>query len=88
MLDFVDMSVADLGAASCWFDENWGAYLKWIEQGKIKNVAFINYPDGYWIEIVKLGGLKSLGRSKIRPAGQIFSLSRVLKYAPTYSHGS
>ena len=50
------MSVADLGAASCWFDENWDAYLKRIEQGKIKNVAFINYPDGYRIEIVKLGG--------------------------------
>ncbi len=75
MLDFVDMSVADLGAASCWFDENWGAYLKWIEQGKIKNVAFINYPDGYWIEIVKLGGAEEPWTFKNPPCrADFFSL--------------
>jgi catechol 2,3-dioxygenase-like lactoylglutathione lyase family enzyme len=31
-------------------------------QGKMKDVAFIKDPDGYWIEIVEPMRLKSLGR--------------------------
>jgi lactoylglutathione lyase len=55
-------SVADLEAAVRWFDENQVTYVKRPEQGKMKDVAFIKDPDGYWIEIVEPGRLKSLGR--------------------------
>ena len=55
-------SVPDLDAAVKWFDENQVVYVKRPEQGKMKDVAFIKDPDGYWIEIVEPGRLKGLGR--------------------------
>jgi len=36
--------------------------VKRPEQGKMKDVAFIKDPDGYWIEIVEPARLKALGR--------------------------
>lgn len=54
-------SVPDLDAAVKWFDDNQVVYLKRPEQGKMKDVAFIKDPDGYWIEIVEPGRLKKLG---------------------------
>lgn len=56
-------SVPDLAAAIRWFDENEVNYVKRPEQGKMKNVAFITDPDGYWIEIVQPDLLGQLGRS-------------------------
>lgn len=56
-------SVPDLAAAVRWFDENNVPYVKRPEQGKMKDVAFIKDPDGYWIEIVQPDLLKQLGRS-------------------------
>jgi len=56
-------SVPDLAAAVRWFDENQVPYVKRPEQGKMKDVAFIKDPDGYWIEIVQPDLLKQLGRS-------------------------
>ncbi|HVL75066.1 MAG TPA: lactoylglutathione lyase [Noviherbaspirillum sp.] len=56
-------SVPDLAAAIRWFDENNVQYVKRPEQGKMRDVAFIKDPDGYWIEIVQPGLLKALGRS-------------------------
>jgi lactoylglutathione lyase len=55
-------SVPDLGAAIRWFDENNVPYVKRPEQGKMKDVAFIKDPDGYWIEIVQPALLTQLGR--------------------------
>lgn len=54
-------SVPDLAAAVQWFDKNGVTYVKRPEQGKMKDVAFIKDPDGYWIEIVQPSLLKNLG---------------------------
>ena len=54
-------SVPDLDVAIAWFDENNVTYVKRPDQGKMKDVAFIKDPDGYWIEIVEPARLKNLG---------------------------
>lgn len=54
-------SVPDLAAAVKWFDDNQVVYVKRPEQGKMRDVAFIKDPDGYWIEIVQASLLKQLG---------------------------
>jgi lactoylglutathione lyase len=46
-------AVPDLNAAVAWFDANAVAFVKRPDQGKMKNIAFIKDPDGYWIEIVQ-----------------------------------
>jgi lactoylglutathione lyase len=55
-------SVPDLDSAIAWFDANHVAFVKRADQGKMKDVAFIKDPDGYWIEIVEPARLKALGR--------------------------
>jgi len=55
-------SVPDLDAAVKWFDDNQVTYVKRPDQGKMKDVAFIKDPDGYWIEIVEPARLTQLGR--------------------------
>jgi lactoylglutathione lyase len=55
-------SVPDLDAAIRWLDENGLVYVKRPEQGKMRDVAFVKDPDGYWIEIVEPARLKNLGR--------------------------
>ena len=54
-------SVPDLDAAVAWFDQNQVAFVKRPDQGKMKDVAFIQDPDGYWIEIVEPARLTKLG---------------------------
>ncbi|WP_026987375.1 lactoylglutathione lyase [Fodinicurvata fenggangensis] len=56
------ISVPDLDRAISWFDSNGVDYVKRPEDGKMKNVAFIKDPDGYWIEIVEPARLKGMGR--------------------------
>ena len=55
-------SVPDLDGAVRWLDENKLTYVKRPEQGKMRDVAFVKDPDGYWIEIMEPARLKSLGR--------------------------
>jgi lactoylglutathione lyase len=54
-------SVPDLDAAVSWFDENKVTFVKRPEQGKMRDVAFIKDPDGYWIEIVEAEKISKLG---------------------------
>ena len=67
-------SVPDLDVAVRWFDANQVTYVKRPDQGKMKDVAFIKEPDGYWIEIVEPARLKGLGRS----SGPSSALKRML----------
>ena len=55
-------AVPDLHRAVAWFDEKGLDYVKRPDQGKMKNVAFVKDPDGYWIEIVQPDLLGGLGR--------------------------
>jgi lactoylglutathione lyase len=55
-------SVPDLDSAISWFDKNGVTYVKRPEQGKMKDVAFIKDPDGYWIEIVQPLLMKNVGK--------------------------
>jgi lactoylglutathione lyase len=54
-------SVPDLDAAMAWFDANEVVWVKRPDQGKLKDVAFLEDPDGYWIEIIEPGRLEALG---------------------------
>jgi len=54
-------SVPDLDGAIAWLDANQLSYVKRPEQGKMRDVAFVKDPDGYWIEIVEAARLKNLG---------------------------
>ena len=55
-------SVPDLDAAMRWLDSHGVSFVKRPEQGKMRDVAFIKDPDGYWIEIIEPARLKNLGR--------------------------
>ena len=48
-------SVPDLAASVAWFDQNEVNFVKRPEEGSMKNIAFIQDVDGYWIEIVQAG---------------------------------
>ncbi|MBZ9567066.1 MULTISPECIES: lactoylglutathione lyase [Modicisalibacter] len=54
-------SVPDLGSAVQWLDENGVEFVKRPEQGKMKNVAFVKDPDGYWIEILEPALMGNVG---------------------------
>jgi lactoylglutathione lyase len=54
--------VPNLDTAIAWFDENQVTFVKRADQGKMKDVAFIKDPDGYWIEILEPARLQALGR--------------------------
>jgi lactoylglutathione lyase len=54
-------SVPDIQAAVAWFDRHEVPFVKRPDEGKLKDIAFIKDPDGYWIEIVEAAKLKYLG---------------------------
>ncbi|GHH57965.1 MAG: lactoylglutathione lyase [Gammaproteobacteria bacterium] len=46
------VSVPDLQAACARFDALEVPYQKRLSDGRMKNIAFIKDPDGYWVEII------------------------------------
>ncbi|KAB7623912.1 lactoylglutathione lyase [Alkalilimnicola sp. S0819] len=54
-------AVPELDAAIAWLDSQAVDYVKRPEQGKMRDVAFIRDPDGYWIEIIEPARLKAMG---------------------------
>ena len=54
-------AVPDLEKATAWFDENKVEFVKRPGEGKMKDIAFIKDPDGYWIEIVQPSLMGNMG---------------------------
>ncbi|KAK2761725.1 Lactoylglutathione lyase [Arachnomyces sp. PD_36] len=52
------VSVDDLDAACARFEKEGVAWKKRLTDGKMRNIAFILDPDGYWVEIVQNDALK------------------------------
>ncbi|SFI04294.1 lactoylglutathione lyase [Modicisalibacter xianhensis] len=55
-------AVPDLSTAVHWLDNNDVEFIKRPDQGKMKDVAFVKDPDGYWIEIVEPALMTQAGR--------------------------
>ncbi|KAF8313133.1 glyoxalase I [Clavulina sp. PMI_390] len=53
----IAICVPDVQAACDHFDKMEVNYKKRLTDGKMRNIAFILDPDGYWVEIVPAGGL-------------------------------
>ncbi len=54
-------SVPDLDDAVRWLDDNDVAFVKRPEDGRMRDVAFVRDPDGYWIEIVEPARTRGFG---------------------------
>jgi lactoylglutathione lyase len=53
----IAITVDDVEAACARFERLGVPFKKRLTDGKMKNIAFILDPDGYWIEVVRLGAL-------------------------------
>lgn len=53
------ISVDDLDAACARFESLNVNWKKRLTDGRMKNVAFVLDPDGYWIEVIQNEGLKN-----------------------------
>ena len=53
----IGFAVPDLEAACARFEELGVSFVKRPQDGKMKNIAFIRDPDGYWIELFTPGDL-------------------------------
>ena len=51
------VSVPDVHAACARFEEQGVSFQKRLADGRMKHIAFIKDPDGYWIEILQPGPL-------------------------------
>ena len=56
----IGMSVPDVASACKRFDELGVDYVKRPDEGKMKGLAFIRDPDGYWIEILEANSLAAM----------------------------
>lgn len=55
----IAITVDDIEAACARFERLGVPFKKRLTDGKMKHIAFILDPDGYWIEVVRLGILPS-----------------------------
>ena len=55
------VSVDDLDAACKRFEDKGVKWQKKLTDGRMKNVAFVLDPDGYWIEVIQNEKLKNTG---------------------------
>lgn len=53
------VSVDDLDAACKRFEDKNVQWKKKLTDGRMKNIAFILDPDGYWIEVIQNGKYKA-----------------------------
>jgi len=56
----IGISVPDVYAASARFESLGVEFVKRPNDGKMKGIAFIRDPDGYWIEILSPQGLRAI----------------------------
>ncbi|XP_035473216.1 lactoylglutathione lyase [Scophthalmus maximus] len=56
----IGISVPDVSAACTFFEEQGATFVKKPKSGKMKDLAFIQDPDGYWIEILSCNNMVSL----------------------------
>ena len=56
----IGISVPDVYQASKRFEELGVEFVKKPDDGKMKGLAFIKDPDGYWVEILSANGLAEL----------------------------
>lgn len=56
----IGISVPDVYAACTRFEEHGVEFVKRPDDGKMKGLAFIKDPDGYWIEILSPQGLEAI----------------------------
>jgi lactoylglutathione lyase len=56
----IGISVPDVYAASARFEKLGVPFVKRPDDGKMKGIAFIKDPDGYWIEILSPQSLKAI----------------------------
>ena len=59
----IGISVPDVYAACERFEANGVEFVKRPDDGKMKGLAFIKDPDGYWIEILSPHGLAAIASS-------------------------
>lgn len=55
------LSVPDVHAACARFEKLGVEFVKRPDDGKMKGIAFIKDPDGYWIEILSPTGMAGIG---------------------------
>ncbi|XP_069544267.1 lactoylglutathione lyase-like [Brachyistius frenatus] len=56
----IGIAVPDVNAACKLFEEQKVTFLKKPDSGKMKDLAFVQDPDGYWIEILSPNNMVSL----------------------------
>ncbi|MEE4146819.1 MAG: lactoylglutathione lyase [Halieaceae bacterium] len=56
----IGITVPDVYAACRRFEELGVPFVKRPDDGAMKGLAFIQDPDGYWIEVLSPGGLRSI----------------------------
>ncbi|KIM31471.1 hypothetical protein M408DRAFT_21505 [Serendipita vermifera MAFF 305830] len=52
---FLAIAVPDIEAACAWFESLGVPFRKNLTDGRMRNIAFILDPDGYWVEVLPHG---------------------------------